>query len=39
MSFASLISTMPFFGPGTAPLTSSRFRSAIDLVDDEARAA
>src|SRR5581483_4241296 len=24
----SLISTMPFFGPGTAPLTSKRFRSA-----------
>src|SRR5439155_1142379 len=24
----SLISTMPFFGPGTAPLTSSRLRSA-----------
>ena len=25
---ASRISTMPFFGPGTAPLTSSRLRSA-----------
>ena len=25
---SSLISTRPFFGPGTAPLTSSRFRSA-----------